>query len=547
MCDARPVATIHVTGHRNPDTDSIAAAIGYAELKGRLDPENHYLACRAGEMNAQTRWALERSGAPAPELLPHIMLRAGDVMRHEVPVAREDAAVRDVGLLMAKRDLDMVPVVDERGVLTGMVTARDLARRYIKESDAPSSFADRPVSADLIVEVLHGELLVRPERRLNGRLWAVTVSTESMGSTMGENDIAVIGDRTDAQLRAVEIGVALLVSTYGTRPAEEVVELARRGGTGVIVSPLDSYVTGRLVSLSVPVGEAMSRDPLTAQPDDLVSDISDRIKDLSYGAAIVVDDAGVPVGMVGRADLVNPEPRRILLVDHAEQAQSVPGVGQAQIVEILDHHHIGSIETTLPVRAIFDPVGSTATLVVERFRAAGREPRPPTATMLLAAVLSDTVILSSPTTTDRDHAVVAYLEELLGLDARAFGLEMFEASSDVGGVPAAEIVERDVKEYEVPAGRRLRIGQVETVGRGLVGRRRELLEAMEASRERAGDAVFALMLTDIVGKGTELLVAGDRAAAERAFGASMEDGTLELPGVMSRKKQVAPRLMAALQ
>ena len=541
------MTTIYVTGHRNPDTDSIASALGYAELMQRLNPDDRYLPARLGEVNAQTRWALERSGAEAPELLPHIMLRARDVMRPDCPRARHDASLRDVGITMARGDLDMVPIVDDAGVLIGMMTARDLARRYIKESDEPSSFVDRPVSADLIVEVLKGELLARPARTLNGRLWAVTVRVESMGKTMGENDIAVIGDRPDAQRRAVEIGVALLVTTYGQRPDEEVLELARRSGTGVVVSPLDSYVTGRLVSLSVPAGVAMSRDPLTTQPDDLVTDITDKIKDVHYGAAVVVDDAGVPVGVVTRAELVSPEPRHVLLVDHAEQAQSVPGVGQAHIVEILDHHHIGSIETKFPVRAIFDPVGSTATLVVERFRAAGREPRQPTALMLLAAILSDTVILSSPTTTARDRQVVEYLEELLELDARAFGLEMFEASSDVGDVPAAEIVERDVKEYEVPAGRRLRIAQIETVGRGLVGRRSELLEAMEESRRRAGDTLFALMLTDIVGKGTELLVAGDRGPVERAFGTAFADGALELPGVMSRKKQVAPKLLAAMQ
>jgi manganese-dependent inorganic pyrophosphatase len=544
---ARTVTTIYVTGHRNPDTDSIASALGYAELMQRLNPGERYVAARLGEVNAQTRWALERAGAEPPELLPHIMLRAQDVMRPGSPSARHDASLRDVGITMARGDLDMVPIVDDAGVLIGMMTARDLARRYIKESDEPSSFADRPVSADLIVEVLKGDLLVRPTRTLDGRLWAVTVRAESMGKTMADHDIVVIGDRPDAQRRAVEIGVALLVTTYGQRPDEDILEEAHRRGTGVIVSPLDSYVTGRLVSLSVPAGVAMSRDPLTAQPDDLVADITDKVKDVHYGAAIVVDDAGVPVGVVTRADLVSPEPRHVLLVDHAEQAQSVPGVAQAHIVEILDHHHIGSIETKFPVRAIFDPVGSTATLVVERFRAAGREPRQPTAVMLLAAVLSDTVILSSPTTTERDRQVVSYLEELLQLDARRFGLEMFEASSDVGDVPAAEIIERDVKEYEVPAGRRLRIAQIESVGRSLVGRRAELLEAMEESRARAGDTLFALMLTDIVGKGTELLVAGDHGPVERAFGIAFDDGALELPGVMSRKKQVAPKLLAAMQ
>ena len=445
---------VYVTGHRNPDLDSIASAIGYAELKGRLDTAGRYVAVRLGEVNAQTRWALERSGAPEPELLSHVRLRARDVMRPECPRADQGASLRDVGLVMAGGDADLVAITDDGGAVVGMITARDLARRYIKESGEPSSFADRPVSADLIVNVLEGEMLLRPERRLNGRLWAVTVDAASMGGTMGPNDIVVIGDRADAQRRAVEIGVALLVTTYSSRPDPEVIELARGGGTGIILSPLDSYVTGRLVSQSVPAREVMGRDPLTADPDDLLSDIANRVKDVDYSAAIVVDDSGVPAGLVTRAELVNPLPRRVLLVDHGEQSQSVPGVDDAHIVEILDHHHIGSIETRFPVSATFDPVGSTATLVVERFRTAGREPQRSTATVLLAAILSDTVILSSPTTTERDHRVVEYLEELLRIDARAFGSEMFEASSDVGDVPAADIIRRDVKDYEVRPARR---------------------------------------------------------------------------------------------
>jgi manganese-dependent inorganic pyrophosphatase len=258
-----------------------------------------------------------------------------------------------------------------------------------------------------------------------------------------------------------------------------------------------------------------------------------------------VDGGGVPVGLVTRAELVRPAPRRVLLVDHGEQAQSVPGVEEALIVEILDHHNIGSIETHQPVAATFDPVGSTATLVIERFRAAGREPRRPTATMLLAAILSDTVILTSPTTTERDRRVVDYLEELLQLDAREFGSEMFEASSDVGGVPASEIIRRDVKQYEVRPGKTVSIAQIEVVGRVLMARRAELLEEMEAERQRRGHAVYALMVTDIIEKGTDLLVTGDGAALERAFDAEAVGGVIDLPGVMSRKKQVVPAVLGA--
>jgi manganese-dependent inorganic pyrophosphatase len=539
------VATVYVTGHRNPDLDSIASALGYAELRNRLDPANRYVPVRLGELNAQARWALARAGAAEPELLDHVRLRARDVMRSDHPTARHGESLRDVGLAMAKGDVDIIPILDDAGAVAGILTTRDLARRYIKESSEPSSFADRPASADLIVEVLGGTMVVPPTRRLNGRLWAVTVDVATMGSTMGPNDIVVVGNRADAQRRAVEIGVALVVSPYDSQPDEEVLAMARAAGTGVVLSPLDSYVTGRLVSLSVPVREVMSPDPLVVDPDDLMTDVAERIREVHYSAAVVVDERGGPAGVVTRAELVNPTPRQVLLVDHAEQAQSVPGVSEASIVEILDHHHIGSIETRFPVAATFDPVGSTATLVVERFRAHGREPQRPTATMLLAAILSDTVILSSPTTTERDHAVVAYLEELLAFDARRFGTEMFEASSAVGDVPAADIIRRDAKEYEVRNGRRLCVAQIETVGRGLLTRRVELLGAMEDVRERMDYVVMALMVTDIVEKGTELLAAGDVATVERAFGVPSEDGVLDLPGVMSRKKQVAPRLLSA--
>ncbi len=214
-----------------------------------------------------------------------------------------------------------------------------------------------------------------------------------------------------------------------------------------------------------------------------------------------------------RNDLLSPRPRRVLLVDHAELAQSVPGVEQAEIVEILDHHHIGSIETTIPVRATFDPVGSTATLVIERFRHNGMEPSRSSALLLLCAIMSDTVILNSPTTTERDHAAIEYLGRVLALDPIDLGREMFEATSDLEGVGAEAIVSRDAKEYEVGGGQTVAIAQVETVGQGLADRHDELLEALREARERRGYHLYALMVTDILAKDTDLYVAGD---ADRA-------------------------------
>jgi manganese-dependent inorganic pyrophosphatase len=536
---------IYVTGHRNPDTDSIASAIGYAELKQRLDPNNEYIPVRLGELNAQTRWVLERSGAPEPELLPHVMLRASDVMRTSFPITRQDEPIREAGLAMARANLDLVPIVDDDGALVGVVTERALARRYIRESRQTSTLQEAPTFVQAVVDVLEGELVAGEDKQLAGRVWVHSMDPGSP-SGISDGDVVVIGNRADAQRLAIELGAALLVTSNGSRPTDEVLVLAREHGTAVIVSPLDTYVSGRMITLAAPCSAFMEKDPLTVTPDYLIADISEQIKDIHYGTAVAVDSEGLPVGLLTRSDLVGPHPRRVVLVDHAEMGQSVAGVETAEIVEILDHHHIGSIETRVPVRATFDPVGSTATLVIERFRQNGMEPSRTTAMTLLGAILSDTVILNSPTTTERDHSVIEYLERVLAVDATEFGREMFEATADVSEVSAQEIITRDAKQYQVRGGNSIAIAQIEVVGKGLLERKDELLEAMRRARGDKNLAMYALMVTDVLSKGTDLLVSGDMAGVSRSFGTPSADGVIELPGVMSRKKEVAPKLLATL-
>ena len=535
---------VYVTGHRNPDTDTIASAIGYAELKSKLNPQDVYAPARLGEVNAQTRWALKKSGAREPKLLKHIKLRVKDVMKDVVTTHRNDP-LRNVGLMMAKRNIGQVPIVDDRGVLVGIVTEKDLARMYIRESREASSFAGTPVSTRSMVEVLEGELLAGEDKEASGKLWVIAMSTHSMGQQIKSGDIVILGDRPKGQRRAIELGAGVLVVSNGARPEDGVLRLAEEKGTTVVLSPLDSYVTSRMVQLSVPCWEVMSEDPLTVDLEALVTDITPQVMEVHYRAAVAVDDNKAPIGIVTRTDLINPVPRRVLLVDHAERGQSVPGVEEAQVVEILDHHHVGNIETRLPIPATFDPVGSTATLIVERYEANGIRPEETTAKMLLAAVLSDTVIFNSPTTTERDREVVRYLEGLLDLDAREFGMEMFEASSDVSGLSAGEIVDRDLKEYALGDGSAMSISQIETVGAGLLERKDELLGALEEVRRGNGYLFAALMVTDIISQGTELLCVGDCAPIEQAFDQQARDHVIDLPGVMSRKKQVAPKLLAA--
>jgi manganese-dependent inorganic pyrophosphatase len=373
----------------------------------------------------------------------------------------------------------------------------------------------------------------------------LAMEAAALRDIVDEGDIAVVGDLPQSQLAAIELGVDLLVLSNGTRPGEEVVAAAREARVNLVVSPLDSYVSARLIQLAVPVGRIMDTEPLTVEPDDVLEDVTREILEVDYRAAVVIDAERRALGLVTRSALVSPAPRKVILVDHAEEGQSAPGIEQAEIVEILDHHHIGSIETRVPVRATFDPVGSTATLVLERYAAEGLEPGRPAATMLLAALLSDTVVLTSPTTTDRDARAAQRVGEQLGVDPERFGMEMFQASSDVSGLSAADIVRRDAKVYELAGGRTALVGQVEVVGEELLSRAAELGEALEAARADGEHAIVALMVTDIVARGTTLLVAGDVAPLERAFGERAQGSAIRLPGVMSRKKQVAPKILAA--
>ena len=285
---------IYVSGHRNPDTDSIASAVGYAELMGRLDPHNDYLPVRLGDLNTQTRWVLERAGTREPDFLPHVMLRVSDVMRDRFPQAGDREPVRDVGILMAKEDLDLVPIVDDDGALAGVMTERALARRYIRESRVPSAL-DAPTRVDAIAAGARGRAHLRRRRRGRGPdLVHGDGRRAQLPSEIGPGDVVVVGNRDDAQRAAIELGVGLLVTSNGTRPTDDTLALAGEHGVPVVSSPLDSYVTARMITLSAPCRALLDPNPLTVRPDDLLSDVADEVKEVHYRAAMAVDAQRAP-------------------------------------------------------------------------------------------------------------------------------------------------------------------------------------------------------------------------------------------------------------
>ena len=340
---------IYVTGHRNPDTDSIASAVGYAELMGRVDPHNEYVPVRLGEINTQTRWVLERAGASEPEFLPHVMLRVSRRHARALPAGRGRRAgprgrpadgARGPRPRADRRRRRRARRRDDRARARPPLHPRVARAVRARRADHASARSSRCCRASWSAATR------TPRSPARSGAWRWT--SASLPSEIGPGDVAVVGNRDDAQRAAIELGVGLLVTSNGTTPTEATLALAAERGVPVVRSPLDSYVTARMITLSAPCRALMDPEPLTVRPDDLLSDVADEVKEVHYRAAVAVDARRHPIGLVTRTDLVNPRPRRVLLVDHAEQAQSVPGVEQAEIVEILDHHHIGSIETTVP-------------------------------------------------------------------------------------------------------------------------------------------------------------------------------------------------------
>ena len=546
------VSTIYVTGHRNPDTDSIASAIGYAELKRRLDPRNEYVPVRLGDVNAQTALgarARRRPGArvPAPR-------HAARARRHarELPVGQPARAdPRASGWRWRARTSTSMPIVDDDGALAGVMTERTLARRYIRESREPSSLPTPPPPCEAIVEVIEGRLVAGEEREITGRVWvlAMDVGVAAGRDRRGRRRRRRRPRPTRSAARSSSAS-RLLVTSNGTVPSDEVARArprARHHRRHLAAGQLRHQPHGHALGAVPGADERGAADRAPRRP-------AGRRRRGDQGRSTTArrspsTAAGEPIGLVTHADLADPEPRRVLLVDHAEQAQSVPGVEQAEIVEILDHHHIGSIETKVPVTRDLRPgrldrhAGRSSASARTAWSPARRRRR-----CCSGAVLSDTVILNSPTTTERDHAVVEYLERVLALDATDFGREMFEATSDV----VERRRRRDRRAATPRSTRSARAGRSASPRSRRSGCRSS--SAATSCRRRCERLREAQGLPSVRADGHRHPRQGHQAArrgrsrarSSAPSGTTLDDGAIDLPGVMSRKKQVAPKVLGAL-
>ncbi len=538
---------IYVVGHQNPDTDSIASAISYAYFKNLTDGELSYQAVRLGEPNHETAFVLRYFGLPLPPLIRHVYRRVADAMVKDVVVAATDSTVYEVGALMISHKLRDIPLVDEEGRLAGLVTERKIARSYLEEF-REFTLEDHPPKVADVVRTMDASLVVgNMDDLLRGRPMIGAMSPEKMRRYLSEGDVLITGDREEAQEVGIEIGVSCIIVTGGTPPSDRILRLARERGVVVIVTPYNTYVAGRLLRLSSPAVRMMEKKPLTVSRDVVLRDFMDELMRDHNGIAVVVDEERKVEGVITRHDLIDPPKRKVILVDHSEKTQAVAGIEEAEILEIVDHHRLGGLETGQPITAYVRPVGCTNTIIWDLYKSNEVYPSRPVAGAMLAAILSDTMLLKSPTTTKYDRQAVKEIADFLGMDYMQFGIQMYTEKTNINHLSPREILTMDLKESHFPRGT-VAVAQIEVADKSIVlSRKKEILEEMERiSRERGYD-LFLLMVTDVLEEGTEMLAVGQIRLAENAFRVTFRENSAYMPGVMSRKKQVMPFLADGLR
>jgi manganese-dependent inorganic pyrophosphatase len=532
-------ARLYVLGHRNPDTDSICSTVGLAALL-TLRGEPNVVPGRLGTLRPETEYLLDRFNLSPPALVANVYPRVGDVMTSPAVTAQVGETLHEVGLKLDQLAMRPLPVVDDDGRLRGMAEARDFAEVFLRGLD-PDTIDPMPLKLDSIIRTLGGTVLVAGrDQPLHDRVTVAASSVETILARVHPGVLLVVGDRTDAQLAAIELGVGALVVTGGLPVAAEVVERARHREIPVISVPHHSYRTVQLITMSVPIERIMRRDPPACSADDLVEDVRTTLTNVR--ALPVLDAGDRVVGVVTRTDILRPMRRRVVLVDHNERGQSVPGIETAEIVGIVDHHRVADLQTNLPPLMRVEPLGACSTLVAKLFAEANVAIPPEISGLLAGGIVADTLLFRSPTVTPEDRRLARSLAATAGVDVEELGRAILDIASDISGRTAEELIATDFKEFQV-SGVRFGVAVIETTNASaLRGRHDELLDAME-QRRSAGFWSVLLVVTDVFHERTVVLITGRPDRVAEAFAVPLRDGYyLDLPGVYSRKKQIVPRL-----
>lgn len=542
--------SIKVIGHRNPDTDSICSAIAYSRLKNQIDPANTYEPCRAGSLNRETEYVLERFQVPAPELYTDVSPQIRDVDFRRRAGVEGEMSMRQAWIAMRDEQLDTLCVVDG-DALKGLITVKDIATANMDSLDA-GVLAESRTSYQNIVETLDAEVLVGDidGRLVEGRVVIGAGSPEQMEKAISKGDIVILANRAEGQLAAIEMNAGCIVICMGSQVSRSICLLAEEKGCIILRTNYDTYAAGQLITQAAPIRHYMvTKDLLTFTLDSPVEDATKIMASVRHRYFPVLDHNGMYLGVISRRNLLNLHQKQLILVDHNESAQAVEGLDKAEVLEIIDHHRINPPVTDSPVYFRNVPVGCTCTIVYQMYREFGVDIEPAIAGLMMSAILSDTLMFRSPTCSAADKQAAQDLAGIAGVDLEAYADAMFEAGGDVTGESAEDIFNNDYKIFTCGS---IRFG----VGQGsyMSERNRKASEALvgpyldTAMNRQKLDYVF-YMFTDVPAAASELLMAGHGADAvvARAFGVPIQDGLAMLPGVVSRKKQLIPALTAAIK
>lgn len=541
---------VTVIGHKNPDTDSICSAIAYAALKASRDPECEYAARRAGQINGETQFVLERFQAAAPEYIADVGTQVSDIKIREVEGISRTTSLKKAWEQMKGASAVTLPVT-EGCTLEGLITIKDIVTAYMDVYDS-EILSRSKTSYSNLVETLQGKMVVGdPEGVIEeGEIVVAAGSPDIIEEYVKPHDIVIVSNRYEAQLCAIELEADCLIICNDAPISKTIQKLSRERGCRIISTGHDTYSTARLINQSAPVEYFMRTDNIvTFKLDDFTEDVKKVMAEKRHRDFPVLDRQGNYVGMISRRFLLNMQRKQVILVDHNEKNQAVDGIDEAEILEIIDHHRLASIETMAPVYFRNQPVGCTATIVYEMYKEQGVDVTPQIAGLLCAAILSDTLMYRSPTCTEADRRAAQELAAIAEIEPEPFAKEMFHAGSNFGDKSAEEIFYQDFKKFgikDISFG----VGQINSLdSEELSAIKDKLKPYMEGASEERGLDMVCLMLTNILEEETELLYEGDRALGilRSAFEQEGTGDSFVLPGVVSRKKQLIPSIMAALQ
>ena len=540
-----------VIGHRNPDTDSICSAIAYAELKNKTSD----LVCearRAGKMNQETEFVLKKFGVTPPRMCTDVNPKIRDVDYRQVPGISGSTSLRKAWEIMRDQQIDTLPITDADNELLGLITVKDIATANMDLFDT-SILAKSRTSYRNILETLGATMVVGSEDAecTTGHIRIGTATPEMLESSMEKGDIVILTNRYESQLCAIEKEASLIIICNGAKVGRTIQHIAAETGVAIMSAPCDTYAAAKLISQCAPISYYMTRDDIMkftlVTP---VADVTRVMAKVRHRYFPILDADGKYCGMISRRNIINLRKRRIILVDHNEATQAVEGFDQAEILEIIDHHRIGSLETSGPVYFRNQPVGCTATIITQMYDENGVDIPPQIAGLLLAAILSDTLAFRSPTCTPVDEATAKRLAKIAGVDIDEFSTEMFEAGEKLDGKTPEEVFLQDFKVF-MCGDIRFGVAQGSYMTRKNLQAAQALLQPyLEEARNKQNVEDLYMLLTDVPKEESVVICDGRYAAGVLTDGFEIQpgaDGSWTLPGVVSRKKQFIPALMTAYQ